>query len=147
MLLCENHTAAVVSIWFMKDLSDKFVTCSEDGTIRLWDSNNYSVIARCVAPQSSSTAVGIMPLCAIFTDEVIISGWSDGRIRAFRVDNCHILWQIDHAHKGGVTAICLASSCKFICSGGMEGDIRVFEIRSRELISHLKEHSQRVTKI
>lgn len=65
MLLCENHTAAVVNIWFMKDLSDKFVTCSEDGTIRLWDSNNYSVIARCVAPQSSSTAVGIMPLCAI----------------------------------------------------------------------------------
>jgi len=29
----------------------------------------------------------------------------------------------------------------------MEGDIRVWEIRSRELISHLKEHSSRVTKI
>jgi len=147
MLLCENHTAAVVSIWFMKDLSDKFITCSEDGSIRLWDSNNYSVIARCVAPISSNTSIGITPLCACFTDEVIISGWSDGKIRAFRVDNCQMLWQIDHAHKGGVTAICLASSCKFICSGGMEGDIRVFEIRSRELISHLKEHSQRVTKI
>ena len=29
----------------------------------------------------------------------------------------------------------------------MEGDIRVWEIRSRELISHLKEHNSRVTKI
>ena len=50
MLLVENHIAAVVSVWFMKDLSDKFITCSEDGTIRLWDSNNYTVVARCVAP-------------------------------------------------------------------------------------------------
>jgi len=90
MLLCENHTAAVVSVWFMKDLSDKFITCSEDGTIRLWDSNNYSVIARCVAPQVAigSSTGAVIPLCAIFTDEVIISGWSDGRIRAYRVDNC-----------------------------------------------------------
>ena len=29
----------------------------------------------------------------------------------------------------------------------MEGDIRVWEIRSRELISHLKEHKSRVTNI
>jgi WD40 repeat protein len=50
MLLCENHTGAVLSVWFMKDVSDKFITCSEDGTIRLWDGNNYSVTARCVAP-------------------------------------------------------------------------------------------------
>lgn len=133
----------------MKDLSDKFITCSEDGTIRLWDSNNYTVVARCVAPsgQQGAQAGGVQPMCAIFTDEVILSGWSDGRIRAYRVDNSQLLWQIDNAHKGGVTAICLSSSCKFICSGGMEGDIRVWEIRSRELISHLKEHSSRVTRI
>jgi cilia- and flagella-associated protein 52 len=29
----------------------------------------------------------------------------------------------------------------------MEGDIRVWQLRSRELISHLKEHNSRVTKI
>lgn len=129
----------------MPGVSEKFITCSEDATIRLWDSNNYSVQARCTAP--TNQAGNIFPICACFTDEVIISGWSDGRIRAFRVDNSALLWQIENAHKGGVTAICLASNCKFICSGGMEGDIRVWEIRSRELISHLKEHNSRVTKI
>jgi len=91
--------------------------------------------------------VGALPLCAIFTNEMIISGWSDGQIRAYGIKDSKQLWHIDHAHKGGVTAICLASSGKFICSGGMEGEIRVFEVRSRELISHLKEHNQRVTKI
>jgi len=86
MLMCENHTAPVLSVWFMAGVSDKFITCSEDGTIRLWDSNNYSVTARCVAPTNSSAA--LHPICAVFTDEVILSGWSDGKIRAFRVDNC-----------------------------------------------------------
>jgi len=47
MLLCENHTEAVVDTYFMPGVSDKFSTCSEDGTIRLWDSNDYSVITRC----------------------------------------------------------------------------------------------------
>jgi WD40 repeat protein len=86
MLLCENHTAPVLNIWFMNDVSDKFITCSEDGTIRLWDGNNYTVTARCVAPAAPSA--NLYPTCACFTDEVILSGWSDGKIRAFRIDNC-----------------------------------------------------------
>jgi WD40 repeat protein len=44
MLLCENHTEAVVDTYYMPGVSDKFSTCSEDGTIRLWDSNDNSVI-------------------------------------------------------------------------------------------------------
>jgi len=85
--------------------------------------------------------------CAIFTDEVIISGWADGAIRAYRIDNCELLWKIENAHKGGVTAVCLASNYKFVCSGGMEGEVRIWEIRSRELVSHLKEHTSKVTKL
>ena len=48
MLLCENHTKPVNSTWFMPGVSDKFITSSEDGTVRLWDSNSYAVTARCV---------------------------------------------------------------------------------------------------
>jgi len=49
MLLCESNTAPVTSSWFMPGVSDRFITTSDDGTIRLWDSNNYTVTARCVA--------------------------------------------------------------------------------------------------
>lgn len=93
MLLCENHTAPVLSCWFNGSASDRFITTSEDGTIRLWDSNNYTVTARCIASSSSiAQGASCFANCAIFTDEIILSGWSDGRIRAYRVDNCQQLW-------------------------------------------------------
>lgn len=84
MLLCENHTGPALGVHYSDGVSDKFSTCSEDGTIRLWDANDYSVIARCAL---ITTGPGVFPNCSIFTDEVIISGWSDGKIRSFRVDN------------------------------------------------------------
>lgn len=52
MLLAENHTDPVINVNYMADVSDKFITCSIDGTIRLWDANDYSVKARCVNTQS-----------------------------------------------------------------------------------------------
>jgi WD40 repeat protein len=129
----------------MQNVSDKFITSSADGTMRIWDANDYSVKARCVNQVANSP--GVHPLCALFTDEIVLSGWSDGKVRGYRVDNNQMLWQIDNAHKNGVTAIALSHNNKFIVSGGMEGEIRVWEIRSRELISHLKEHTSKVTKV
>ena len=145
MLLAENHTDAVLDVNYMAGLSDRFITSSTDGTIRLWDANDYSVKSRCINGEANIS--GIYPTCSMFTDEVILSGWSDGKIRAFRVDNNQQLWQIDNAHKNGVTAISLSHNNKFIVSGGQEGEIRVWEIRSRELIAHLKEHTSKVTKV
>jgi len=143
MLLCENHTEPVVDTYFMPGISDKFSTCSEDGTIRLWDSNDYSVFARCTAQASNL----IFPNCSTFNDEVIFSGWSDGKIRSFKVENSQPLWSIDQAHNNGVTAICMSMNNKFFITGGMQGEVRVWEIRSKELISHLKEHTGKVTSV
>lgn len=142
MLLGENHIDAVLDCSYMENSSDKFATSSGDGTIRLWDANDYTVYARC-----SQITAASWPTCTVFTEEIIISGWSDGKVRAFRVDNQQPLWQIDHAHPDGVTAIDLAHNFKFLVTGGMNGEIRVWEIRSRELISHLKEHTSKITKL
>lgn len=63
------------------------------------------------------------------------------------MDTCEPLWTIDNAHKNEVSAIYLSPNLKFICTGGGEGDVRVWEIKSREMISHLKEHKSRITKL
>jgi len=62
-------------------VSDKFATCSIDGTIRLWDVSNYEVLARCT---SQSTAI---PICFQYNEEVVISGWDDEKIRMFGSEN------------------------------------------------------------
>ena len=81
MLLGENHIEAVIDCSYMEGVSDKFATSSMDGTIWLWDANDYTVYARCTAMTEA------YPTCTCFTEEIIISGWSDGKVWAFRVDN------------------------------------------------------------
>lgn len=46
-----------------------------------------------------------------------------------------------------MTALCLSNNNKFICSGGVDGEVRIWEIRSKDMPLHLKEHIQRVTKV
>jgi hypothetical protein len=74
LLIAENHSQAVTNVAFCRGNSECFATCSEDGTIRIWDSGAYTVIAK-------SFVRGATPTCLAFTDEVIMSGWSDGKIR------------------------------------------------------------------
>jgi WD40 repeat protein len=62
-------------------VSDRFASASEDGTIRLWDISEYKVLTRCLA-----TSAGV-PLCLNYRDEVLLSGWQDGKIRMFRSDS------------------------------------------------------------
>jgi WD40 repeat protein len=47
----------------------------------------------------------------------------------------------------GVYTLCISRNLKFFCSGGGEGDVRVWEMRTREMVSHLKEHTHRVTNV
>lgn len=140
-LQCENHTESVLFVTYPKGVSDKFASCSTDQTIRLWDVSDYVVESRIMATTAGS------PLCAIYSDEVLLSGWEDSKIRMNKVDNGAKIWQIDNAHKSGVTTLSLAKNLKFICSGGNEGDCRVWEMKSREMISHLKEHTNKVSKV
>lgn len=58
-----------------------------------------------------------------------------------------MIWEIENCHKNGVICLQLGRSRKFFVSGGHEGEVRVWETKTREMMSHLKEHTNRVTKI
>ena len=55
------------------------------------------------------------------------------------------LWAIENAHRGGVTALAVSTNRKFLVSGGYEGEVRVWEIRTREMVVNLKQHTAAVT--
>lgn len=58
----------------------------------------------------------------------IISGWNDGKIRAFLPQSGKLLYAITDAHILGVSAITTTSDCSRIISGGSEGEVRVWKI-------------------
>jgi WD40 repeat protein len=51
----------------------------------------------------------------------IISGWSDGKIRAFGPQSGKLLYTINDAHHKAVTALATTSDSKRVISGGEEG--------------------------
>mmetsp|Transcript_11003 Transcript_11003/g.24226 ORF Transcript_11003/g.24226 Transcript_11003/m.24226 type:complete len:613 (+) Transcript_11003:106-1944(+) len=131
----------VYDVAYIAGSSTQFLTCCGDGFVTLWDANDYSARLRCpVRTRSYPTAV-----CG--TQDIIICGCSDGRLMAFDSAQGQNLWHIDNAHKGGVTSVKLASNYRFVLSGGAEGDIRLWELRNKEMVAHLQEHKAKINEV
>lgn len=86
--------------------------------------------------------------CVGFTADggSIISGWNDGKIRAFLPQSGNLMYVINDAHNHGVTALTATTCGTRLISGGMEGDVRVWKVgrQTQTLESSMKEHKGRV---
>ncbi|KAH8072185.1 WD repeat-containing protein [Aureococcus anophagefferens] len=91
LLVCENHARPVVAVAYSADSSDKFATASLDDTLRIWDASDYKASAHVHVRDAGE------PTCVVYTLDFLISGWSDGKIRAHESDTSTPLWLIDHA--------------------------------------------------
>eukprot|EP00933_Yihiella_yeosuensis_P070649 TRINITY_DN78795_c0_g1_i1.p1 TRINITY_DN78795_c0_g1~~TRINITY_DN78795_c0_g1_i1.p1 ORF type:complete len:613 (+),score=88.29 TRINITY_DN78795_c0_g1_i1:61-1899(+) len=131
-------SGALYDVAYPGMISDHFLTCCGDGLVTLWDANDYSAKLRC------SSGTRAHPLVATGSEDIIVAGFNDGRLYSFDCYQGQNLWHIDNAHKGGVTAVTLSSNVRFVMSGGQEGELRVWELKTREMVSHLKEHGARV---
>ena len=52
----------------------------------------------------------------------MVSGWSDGKIRAFGPQSGKLLYTINDAHHKGVTALAASADSGRLISGGGEGE-------------------------
>jgi WD40 repeat protein len=79
----------------------------------------------------------------------IVSGWSDGKIRAFLPQSGKLFYVINDAHNHGVTTTAVTNDCSRVVSGGMEGEVRIWKIGMQTQIMEcsLKEHRGRVSDI
>ncbi|RKP20142.1 WD40 repeat-like protein [Rozella allomycis CSF55] len=135
----------------VKDLSSKLISSCHNGKINdlvfptIWNAKTGQELLRIHVPNLEC-------LCITFNYEgsSLITGWSDGKIRAFGPETGRIQYEINDAHNGGVTAISITNSenngeCQIV-SGGADGQVRVWRITKHTQIleTAMKEHKERM---
>lgn len=167
-IFLEAPIAPVQCIRFHPLLNDRFATASTDSFVRVWDSSSYRIMSKAggtgfsgqrfgnVNRPNAMKAKGIpsalsnatpYPVCLTYIGqmEICISAWSDGCVRSFDAMNGEFLWSVDNAHRCGITALVVAPNLKFFVTGGEEGEVRLWEMKTREMVSELKEHKGMIT--
>ena len=81
------------------DFSEVFATCSMND-IRIWNAKNRQELLRIQVPNVECHTVSFM-----HDGKSIVSGWSDGQIRAFLPQSGKLLYVINNAHMHGTTAL------------------------------------------
>jgi len=148
--LLASHPRAISCLDFGAS-SEWFLTASEDGTMRRWELSQYQVDyeiqSRCKTYDATNVSHAECLAIRRSKDlgrEVTLSGWTDGCVRAYDVDNGSFLWQIASAHRGAVSAVDMNEL--YLLTGGKDGSVRVWSDQpSRQLVGNFDEHKKRVT--
>jgi WD40 repeat protein len=136
------HHEPINDVAFPQGYSEVFATCGSSD-IRVWHINEARELLRIQVPNVECICV------AFFGDGgSIISGWGDGKIRAFAPQSGRLLYTINDAHSA-VTSIIGTNDCTRIISGGKEGNVRVWRVgpQSQTMVASMKEHKGPVNSI
>lgn len=148
VLISSCHANGITDIVFPQKCADLVITTSKSD-VRIWNVKKSQEILRIQVP-------GVDCLSCIITasGSSIITGWDDGKIRAFLPESGKMKFIIPNAHTEKVTALAvadndIASKQYRIISGGAEGCVRIWNCTSSHQImkESLKEHRGAVTAI
>jgi len=144
------HAEHINDVSFPREYSALFATCA-GSDIRIWHSDTLSELLRVQVPNCECNCLAFTP-----AGTEIVSGWNDGKIRAFLPQSGGLKYVINEAHrltgvgnssggvvpKNGVTSICPSNDCKRLLSGGADGQVRVWAVSkgTQVMIASMKEH-------
>eukprot|EP00164_Ancoracysta_twista_P002403 GFYU01003183.1.p1 GENE.GFYU01003183.1~~GFYU01003183.1.p1 ORF type:complete len:615 (+),score=173.33 GFYU01003183.1:168-2012(+) len=137
------HPEAINDVAFPQNYSEVFATCSV-GDIRIWHARNSTELLRIQVHNLVCNCVTFNP-----DGSAIVSGWSDGKVRAFGPQSGKLLYVINDAHPKGVTAVSCTNDGTRLVTGGAGGEVRVWTIgrQSQQMIASMKEHKGAINSI
>lgn len=142
------HYAPIHRVVFPVHCSELFLTCSLND-IRVWNAALRQELLRIQVPNLEAKAVAITA-----KGGTILSGWSDGKIRAFYPESGRLKFVICNAHTdGAVTALAVCHDADEarppwrLVSGGEDGRVRLWHVASahQNMGFSAKDHRAAVT--
>ncbi|XP_011860734.1 PREDICTED: cilia- and flagella-associated protein 52 [Vollenhovia emeryi] len=142
-LLVTCHISCIYSVAFPRNHSEVFATGSKHD-VRLWRLEKQKEIVRITVANFICSSLQFAR-----DDQMLLSAWNDGIIRAFSPHNGDFYFSIHNAHTKAVSTIAVTSDSNTLISGGCDGQVRVWDIKTdvRRLISILKEHRGPITSL
>lgn len=134
------HYGRINDVCFPEGYSELFITASERD-IRVWNTQKRTELLRIHVPSLEC-------LCVTLSSDgkSIVSGWSDGKIRAFKPQSGKLMYVIHDAHEQCVSAVAVTHDGTRVVSGGGDGRVRVWSIgNTTRMIASLSEHKGKVT--
>lgn len=141
------HHTQINDLCFPKDYSDLFVTAGLND-IRIWHASKHNELLRIQLQDPQ-----IQCLCVRVSDDgaSVLSGWSDGKVRAFYPESGKLMYTIHECHRNGVTSLAMSKDGTRLITGGLDSIIRVWAINSQQnvqtMLASLKEHQSAITYI
>lgn len=139
------HYGQVNDVTYPEMCPDLIVTASF-GDIRVWNCNTRTELLRIQVPNLEALCAAVTP-----SGSSLVSGWDDGKVRAFYPESGRMKFIISNAHAEKVSAMAVADDDMSggpyrLITGGSEGCIRVWKITPshQAMIVSLKEHRQSV---
>lgn len=134
------HFGSVNDVAFPEGCADLTVTSSR-GDIRVWNIKQKQELLRIQVPNLDCLCCMVSP-----SGSSIVSGWDDGKVRAFYPETGRMKFVITDAHSDKVTSLAIAdndsrASWRLI-TGGAEGRVRVWNCTPthQAMAVSLKEH-------
>lgn len=148
-LRASAHCDRINDVVFPVKYGELFLTAGTH-SVRVWNIKNRNELLRIAVP-------GLECRCVILSADgtSIVSGWDDGKIRAFYPETGRLQYTIHDAHADGVTAIALNKDATRLVSGGNDSLVRIWALCqdadsqsvTTKMICSLREHQNAISHI
>jgi len=143
------HYNRINDIVFPHRYGDLFITAGIND-IRVWNIKNRKELLRINVPNLECQ-------CVILSHDgkSIVSGWNDGKVRAFYPETGRLMYTIHDCHSKGVTAIAISSDGSRLVTGGNDSLVRIWSLNkdadtdkiTTKMMSSLREHQNAISHI
>ncbi|XP_037546750.1 WD repeat-containing protein 90 [Nematolebias whitei] len=134
--LVSGHRTKVNDVVFSFDESH-FVTCSEDGSVRVWSTSSYELVVQFQVLHQACSCVCWSPSSK--DSACVAAGYSDGTVRIFRLASTEMEMKL-HPHQVAVSAIQYSSNGHMILSAGENGLVAVSSQLNGATLRVIRDH-------